>query len=273
MSTPRPPASPLDPFARDHPGGYLADSQFDYPGQPGGWRYHALDGDNRFAPFEPIAASQGTMTPLAYLGCDDPQARVGRDFVHPGYQRRPCLQWHVPAAGTYRIEGEVALVYSHAHGHFRVRVIVDDKELLTQTLSYPQVLTFAIDAAVGQGGFVRVLFECVSHIDSNDALFYLRTRHGDEPCASGECRVSSRCDTAPAWDRLGEALVGSAEGAVSNPMSLAIDLYQPRTPTDPVALQMLQQVSKQQFGSLQARYRQPRYFSAQPSTNAVPPKP
>ncbi len=85
-------------LAADQPYGpersYLADSQFDYPGQPHGWRYYALNAANEFSPLQALPASAATATPLAMLGCDDdPHARVGRDVLHPGYLRRPCIQW------------------------------------------------------------------------------------------------------------------------------------------------------------------------------------
>jgi hypothetical protein len=252
--------TPLDPFENDHPDGYLADSQFDYPGRPDGWQYHALDAENRFARFEPLPGSRDTATPLAFLGCDDPDARIGRDFVHPGYRRRPCLQWHAREAGTYRIEGEVGLVRSDARGNFRVRVIVDDIEVLTQTLSFPQVLTCEIDAAVRQGGFVRVLFHSVEHITGNDALFYLRIRPADLPCGPGESRIASRCEAPPAWARLREVL-GAPEGTEPQDLaSVALGLYRPPARFDPGFTALVQKAGRRHFAPHLARYRQPRFF-------------
>ena len=256
----------LDPFETDHADGYLADSQFDYPGQPQGWQYYALDAQNDFARFEPVEASQSTATPLAFLGCDDPDARVGRDFVHAGYKRRPCLQWHAPDSGTYRIDGEVALLRSSARGNFRVRVIVDDVEILTQTLAYPQVLTCEIDAAVRRGGFVRVLFESVEHIDGNEALFYLRVRRAAQACGPGESRIGSRCEAPPAWGRLRDSLGLDATVEPEDLAALATGLYRRSGGADAGLLRVVQDAARRHFAPQREGYRKPRYFTIHPHT-------
>ncbi len=262
----------LEPFQVEHRGGYLADSQFDYPGSDPGWMYLALNAANEFTRLEPPASSRDTATPLAYLGCDDPHARVSRDSVHAGYQRRPCLQWHAPAAGTYRLEGEVALLLSQASGQFNVRVIVDDVELLTRTLCYPQVLSFAIDAAVGRSGFMRVLFASQQHIDSNEALFYLRVRAADAPCQPGGFRIDSRCEASAAWQRL-QDVIGADPGQMPDQgpdlARLAQGLYGGPASADPVLARMAQDQAQTLFAPRLERYRQPRYFSIHPASTTA----
>jgi len=258
--------SEVPAFSADHRGDYLADTQFDYPGGGRGWQYDALDADNGFTRLEPPAAHAASATPLAYLGCDDPDLRVGRDLVHPGYKRRPCLQWHAPAAATYRLEGEVSLLQATASGQFNVRVIFDDVELLSRTFSFPEMLDFQIEAPVREGGFLRVLFTSMHIINHNDALFYLRVRRAATPCEAGSSRIACRAEAAPAWARLGTVIGADDVLPATEIARLAQGLYGSPKTIDPGLAELARQQARRAFAPQLARYRQARFFSAAPRT-------
>lgn len=249
----------------------LADSQFDFPGRAGGWHYFTLSPSNEFGEFAPDPAFQHTATPQSQLTCDDPDARIGRDHVHPGYQCRPGLQWHPPSAGSYCLEGEVALLRSRAHGRLNVRVFIDDQELLSATLNFPDTLRFRITSHVRSGGFIRVLFSCHERIDNNHTLYYLRIHPAASPCLPGQPEVVSECCIPRAWAELSAAL--PLHGAAVSPadaQQLAHTLYHPTQPADPALQALALHLAHRAQAADHPSYRQPRFFSIQPLPPLTP---
>jgi hypothetical protein len=158
---------------------WIADSQFDYPGSGTGWRYLTLSKTNEFGEWREVVSLADSGTPLAYLECaDDPHCRIGRDYVHPGYERRPCLQWHAPndSGGLYVVEAEVAQIRSAAAAPLLVTVEADDSRLHEARIGYPATHRFRIVTQVAPNGFVRILFAANGVIDHGASLFYARLR-------------------------------------------------------------------------------------------------
>ena len=115
---------------------------------------------------------------MLFLYVTIPTHILAGDFVHPGYQCRPTLQWNVTEEGKYLIQGEVAFLRSAASGSLYVAIYVDDVRVLSQTLNYPSNLEFAIP--VRASSFVRIVFACLKTIDNNHCYFAARIRKMDE---------------------------------------------------------------------------------------------
>ena len=248
----------------------LADSQFDYPGQAHGWSYYVLNEANEFAPLQPLSAAQGTATPLTCLGCDDPHAFIARDALHPGYERRPCIQWHPLQAGAYLITGEIALTNFRAAGAVHVQLIVDDVVVLVHDLVYPQVLDFELEIGVRDGGFVRVLFSSVGSIDYKETLYYLRARHARASALPSVRRLTFSCGVPPAWQHLAQRLGQSLHCAPQDLAHVAQNLFEPVGQADPQLVLQLQAGAQQRFQSKLEGFLSPRFFTIQaPSTAQI----
>lgn len=250
----------------------LADSQFDFPGHPGGWSYFTLSPSNEFGVFEPDPSLRDTATPDAQLTCSDPDARIGRDHVHPGYLCRPGLQWHPPVEDSYSLEGEVALLRSQAHGRLSVRVFIDDRELLSATLDFPDTLRFRVNSHVRAGGFIRVVFGCHERIDNNLALYYLRIRRALAPCPQNHPDVTHECRAAESWAALGTTLSAHTPGASpATVLQLGKNLYHAATlPAHPALQALAVHQAQRALGTDHPPYRQPRFFSIQSLSTHTP---
>jgi hypothetical protein len=252
----------FDPFATDHPGGYLADSQFDYPLGGKGWQFLALTHDDAMAPFTPNDAFVDTAAPYAYLVSDDPYARIGRDWVHPGHSRKPCLHWSAEHEGVYRLEGDIALIRSDAHGRFEVRVIIDGVDVLVKSIDFPQELRFAIDAPVRRGGFIRVVFRSTATIDGNEALHYLRIRRADASLPPYRPNVTCSCAAADSWERLGQLISMGADAGSPGIGHLSRTLFDARCDVDPMLMESAQAGVRTHFSPQFGQFRKPRFFLA-----------
>jgi hypothetical protein len=247
----------------------IADSMFDYPGDPQGWQYTHLDAVNRFGAFRAREDSRESATALAFLVCDDPDCIVGRDFLHPGYLARPCLQWNSEFGGRYVLHGEFALVEAAAAGGLHVVAEADDRRLLDQTVDFPRHLEFVIPIDVREGGFVRIVVACLGHINHNLCQFSLRIRRrpGNEAATLSENRPDTfRLAEPPAWDALRETLDALLPAGLPPAARDAIL----RQPFDGAALPVGaraaigQHLHRQMFPRFHALYRREGFFAAAP---------
>lgn len=255
----------IDEFEGDIETVYLADSQFDFPNSSTGWQYKTLDVNNQFGGFKPREQSRLTATPFAFLVCDDPHSFIGRDFVHPGYQCRPTLQWNAPQEGKYLLQGEVAFLRSTASGNFYVSIFVDDVRVLSQTLHYPENLEFAIP--VKAKSFIRIVFTCLKTIDNNHCFYAARIKKIDD--ASEVVSVEnqggfSRVQEAPALTVLKKTLQEIVPVPMNDQQVAELTL----NPFEQFRLLGQNEINiysdrlrKDRFGYLQEQFHLPRYFS------------
>lgn len=160
-----------------------AHNLFDYPGldAPGGgdgWRFRAIDQANVFHPMLPIEAIGQTATPLAFLGCADPHCIIGRDFLHPGYECRPCLQWTAPMAGRFRLQAAFAVVRQSAPDQLAISVYFDDARLMTAHIRYPEIACIDLPFIAKAGSILRVIVHAVGRIDNLLAYYAASVEEG-----------------------------------------------------------------------------------------------
>lgn len=242
---------------------YLADSQFDFPGNKGGWQYSCLNAENKFGTWKFSSESEKTATPRAFLVNEDPDCIIGRDFVQPGYINRPVMEWHTQIAGKYLIEGELSLVRSVSHGKFTIRIYVDDVCRLDEILDYPEILEFSIPISIGEaGGFVRIVFGAAQYIDNNYCLYYACIRGMD----SDEFNLlvpNIRKSSSDKWSIL--------EGAISRSLSidkqgqqfetLARSLFGDMDLRNKAVWPVAHSIQDRIFGKYKDKFRKPGMFS------------
>jgi hypothetical protein len=248
----------------------VADSQFDYPGGKGGWRYRYLDRADRLGGLAASALSKDTATPLAYLVCPDANCIIGRDFLHPGKEARPCLQWDAPAAGTYLLKGEVAIARGEAPGLLSVTAALDDLKLFTIKVGFPDVLNIAIPLDLKGTASLRLVFDKVTVIDNLFTLVYLKVFAANRealdqmiPRKDDASPEYLRLERDPSWDALKQELDKVTFGCLSEE-DLNLLARNPFTPNGALvrnAERLAGAMQQMQRPSDAPRFREPRFFS------------
>jgi hypothetical protein len=248
----------------------VADSQFDYPGGKGGWRYRYLDGAGWLGDLVTSARSKDTMTPLAYLVCPDAKCIVGRDFLHPGTEARPCLQWHAPTAGSYLLKGEIAIVRGEAPGPLSVTAALGDLQLFTLKVGFPDVLNIAVPLDLKGAASLRLVFDKVTVIDNLFTLFYLQVLAGTRealdhmiPRKEDGSPEYLRLERDPSWNVLKRELDKITFGCLSGE-DLHLLARNPFVPNGALlrnAERLAEAIQTNQQPPDAPKFREPRFFS------------
>lgn len=252
----------------------VADSQFDYPGAKGGWRYRYLDRTDRIGDLVTSALSKDTATPLAYLICPDAKCIVGRDFLHPGTEARPCLQWDAPAAGSYLLKGEIAIARGESPGALSVTVALDDLQLFMVKVDFPAVLSIAIPLDLKGTASLRLIFDKVTVIDNLFTLFYLEVLAAPRealdhliPRKEDGSPEYLRLERDPSWDALEHELDKITFGCLSREDldRLARNPFTPNGALVRNAERLADAIQQNRQPPDAPRFREPRFFSVRKS--------
>jgi hypothetical protein len=248
----------------------VADSQFDYPGKKGGWRYRYLDRADRLGDLVTSALSKDTATPLAYLVCLDAKCIVGRDFLHPGNEARPCFQWDAPGGGSYLLKGEIAIARSEAPGPLSVTATLDDLKLFTLKVGFPDVLNIAVPLNLKGTASLRLVFDKVTVIDNLFTLFYLEVIAASRealdymiPRKEDGSPEYLRLERDPSWDTLKQELDKITFGCLSGE-DLHMLARNPFTPNGALvrnAERLMDAIQQIQQPLDAPKFREPRFFS------------
>jgi hypothetical protein len=247
-----------------------ADSQFNYPGRKDGWRYRYLDSADRLGDLVTPARSKDTVTPLAYLVCPDARCIIGRDFLHPGKEARPCLQWDAPAAGSYLLKGEVAIARGEAAGPLSVTAVLDDLQLFTVKIGFPDVLNIAIPLDLKSTASLRLIFDKITGIDNLFTLFYVEILAASRevldhmiPRKEDGSPEYLRLERDPSWDALKRELDKITFGCLSGE-DLHLLARNPFVPNGALlrnAERLADAIQHMQHSPGAPKFREPRFFS------------
>lgn len=248
-------------------GALIADSQLDYPGREGGWQYVAIDTMGELSPLvrRSDVGAEFTTHESYRVGSADHYCKLGRDFIHPGYEQFPALAWEAIGSRRVILCGEIACVNALSVNPARVIVSISSKPIWSATYRFPEILRFRLHLHVVKDDLLTFQVRAERYIDQQFGCYYCWLV--DDGAAEDERRdpsIASRSETVldDAWRDFGSKIASVAELPAKSAMQLAYGGFDavfelPKWPERWTSARSTGREEPREFGN-------PRFFSATP---------